>query len=249
MRLMVGRVRAALRRNRPWMAASRRRKRRRSRSGWLAVRAAPARAAPLGPGRSGPGRVRGLLRVRLLPRLGRRRGGRGAGRRHPLPVRRRGLPGAGRAVRRRRAAGGAPDDAGGPPVQDRRACLLARAHARPGGGSLGLGPGRHAARRLPRRRLPARARRPGRRVAVLASRSSSPRPARTSCSSSCCWPACCCSPARRSPAWCRPRRDAATTTERARAAHGHARLGPAHGAAPGPARRRAAPVEPPEPED
>ena len=100
--------------------ASRRRKRRRSPGILAAVRAAHARAAPVGPDRPGPGRIRGLLRVRLLLRLGRRRGGRGDGRRHPLPVRRGRLPGADRAVRRGRADRDPPDAAGGAPVQDRR---------------------------------------------------------------------------------------------------------------------------------
>ena len=82
----AGRV---LRRNHAWMA-SRRRKRRRSR-GISGRRSSCPQLEQRHWDLIGLGLValRGLLRLRLLPRLGRRRGGRGAGRRHPLPVRRR----------------------------------------------------------------------------------------------------------------------------------------------------------------
>ena len=131
------------------------------------ARAAAARAAPLGRDRPGPGRLRGVLRLRLLPRLGGRPGGRGDGRRIPLPLRWPRLPHAGRAVRGGRPDGGPPDDGAGPPVQDRRRVPRRRAPARPGRRLARPRPGRHAARRLPRRRLPAPSRGADRRGAVL----------------------------------------------------------------------------------
>ena len=131
------------------------------------ARAAKARAAPLGPDRPRARRIRGLLRVRVLPRLGRRPGGGGHGRRHPLPLRRRRLPGAGGAVRGRRAARRPPDDAGTPSLQDGRGMPGGRAHARPRRRIARARPRRHTARRLPRSELPARTRRAGRRVSLL----------------------------------------------------------------------------------
>src|SRR5918997_712456 len=117
------------------------------------ARPAAARAAPLGRDRPRPGRLRGLLRVRLLPRLVGRPGGRGDGGRLLLPLRRPRLPHPGRAVRRRRPARGPPDDGTGPPVQDRRRLPRRRAPARPGHRVARPRAGRHAARR-PRGPLP-----------------------------------------------------------------------------------------------
>ena len=135
----------------------------------VAARSRPAhpRTAPLGPDRSRHGRVRRLLRVRLLPRLGGRRGGGGAGRRDPLHVRRRGLRVAGAAVRRRRDDRGPADGAGAASAEDRRGVPHMRADARPRGGLARARPRRHAPRRLPRPVLPEAPRRPGGRVALL----------------------------------------------------------------------------------
>ncbi len=131
------------------------------------ARAALARAAPLGSGRPGPGRLRGLLRLRLLPQLGRRRGRRSAGGRDSLLLRLGGLPGSRGAVRDGSAARGAPDDGGGAPPPDGGGLPGRRPDPRPGGRHARPGARGDRARRLPRRRLPARARRPGGGDAVL----------------------------------------------------------------------------------
>ncbi len=123
-----------------------------------------------------------------------------------LPVRRRRLPRPGGAVRGRRADRG-PADAARRPSASRPGALCLGAALTLGlaAGSLGLGPGRHARDGF----LDAAYLRTHGGLAgesLFWARASSSRwPARTSCSSSCCWPACCCSPAPRSPAWSRPR--------------------------------------------
>ena len=91
-----------------------------------------------------------------------------------------------------------------PPVRTGALCLVAALTLGLAAGSLGLGPGD-----TPRDGFldPDYLRTT---AGSWASPSSGRRPlfsksAPTSCSSSCCWPACCCSPARRWPAWSAPR--------------------------------------------
>ena len=125
------------------------------------------------------------------------------------------------------------------PLKTGALCLAAALTLGLAAGSLGLGPGRHPARRLLRRRLSAPSRRPGGRVAVLGVgqallRGGLAHPVRL--------PA-----ARRRAAVTgasiagvlQATRDAATTTERAGAADVHRRHGPAPGR-PDPGRGRAA---------
>ena len=181
----------------------------------LPGRAFRARAAPLGPDRPRPGGRGRLLRLGLLPRLGRRRGGGGAGRGDPLPLRRRGLPGADRPLRRgcpARAQADAPERAA---VPDGGVCLGAALTLGLAAGSLGLGPKARSARRLPRPRLPAQPRRPRRRVALLGPpqavlRGRRPHPVRVPLRGR--RPAC--SPARRSPGSPRSTRESVTATTR-----------------------------------
>ena len=125
------------------------------------------RSGPVGPGRPRARLLRSLLRVRLLPRLGRRPGGRGDGGRHPRSLRRRRLPRAAGAVRRGRRGDAAPDAAGGAAMGARCPLPGRRAHARPRRRIARTRPGRHAARRLPRPRVPAPPRRARGRVDLL----------------------------------------------------------------------------------
>src|SRR5215207_6842388 len=130
-------------------------------------RRADAGAASLGPDRARARCLRRLLRVCLLPRLVRRRGGGGAGRRHAFHVRGGCLRRAGTAVRGGRADRYPSDDSGSPSLPDRHTLLRGRAHARSRGRLTRPRPGRHTARGLPRRLLPRAPWRARGRVAVL----------------------------------------------------------------------------------
>ena len=131
------------------------------------AQAARARPGPDGPDRPRAGLLRGVLRLRLLPRLGRGRGGRGDGRRDPRALRRRRLPRARGAARDRRGGDAAADAPRGPPVGTGCAVPDRRAHARPGRRLARARPRGHRPPRLLRRRVPAPPRRARGRVAPL----------------------------------------------------------------------------------
>jgi hypothetical protein len=132
-----------------------------------AVRHAAARTASLGPARPRVDRLRGLLRVHLLSRLGGRPGGGGARGRAPLHLRGGRVRLTHRAARGRDRPHHAPGAAQHASVQDGGALPGRGADARLRRRLARARPGRHAARRLPRQRLPRASRRPVRRVALL----------------------------------------------------------------------------------
>ena len=116
----------------------------------------------------GAGVLRRVLRLRLLSRLGRGRGGGGAWRTAILLL----FGGVGYAapvgaLGRGRRGDAAADAARRASVRAGALCLFAALTLGLAAGSLGLGPGDTAARRLPRRRIPARPRRSRGRVASL----------------------------------------------------------------------------------
>ena len=154
---------------------------------------ARARAAPAGPDRPRAGRARRLLRVRLLPRLGRGQGGR---RRSPTAA--SSASAASPTSRRSRCSRPArvlvlrPMLPAVRPFRAGALCLFAALTLALAAGTLGLGPGDAVRARLLAPRVPRgpRRRRSARRCYWAPPRSSSTS-APTSSRSSCCSPACC----------------------------------------------------------